>query len=94
MLEKINYDLENSVFSYIPNTAATAFYGMIDGIHKYLVKYKAEQIRKLGDKITDEELERILAIIPRREKIAVKDAKLRTFYYRRQSSRRPRSTCL
>jgi amidophosphoribosyltransferase len=79
VLKAIGHDMENTVFSYIPNTAATAFYGMIDGIHDYLTEYKAEEILKLGNNPDKEKLKQILSIIPRREKIAVKDAKLRTF---------------
>lgn len=79
VLENIGHDLENTVFSYIPNTAATAFYGMIDGIHEYLTEYKAQQILALGNNPDKDKLKDILSLIPRREKIAVKDAKLRTF---------------
>ncbi|MBX7204656.1 MAG: amidophosphoribosyltransferase [Bacteroidia bacterium] len=79
VLKAINYDLDNSVFSYIPNTAATAFYGLIDGVHDYLTDYKAQEILKLGAKPDMEKMKQILSIKPRREKIAVKDAKLRTF---------------
>lgn len=79
VLKAINYDLDNSVFSYIPNTAATAFYGLIDGVHDYLTDYKAQEILKLGSKPDMEKMKQILSIKPRREKIAVKDAKLRTF---------------
>ncbi|MCC6685094.1 MAG: amidophosphoribosyltransferase [Bacteroidia bacterium] len=79
VLKAINYDLDNSVFSYIPNTAATAFYGLIDGVHDYLTEYKAQEILKLGPKPDMEKMKQILSIKPRREKIAVKDAKLRTF---------------
>ena len=79
VLKAINYDLKNTVWSYIPNTAATAFYGMIDGIHDYLTEYKAEQVLKLGPNPDINQLKEILSIKPRREKIAVKDVKLRTF---------------
>jgi amidophosphoribosyltransferase len=79
VLKTINYDMANTVFSYIPNTAATAFYGMIDGLHDYLTEYKAQEVIKLGPNPDINKLKEILAIKPRREKIAVKDAKLRTF---------------
>jgi amidophosphoribosyltransferase len=79
VLKSINYDLENTVFSYIPNTAATAFYGMIDGVLDYLSEYKAAEIVNLGPNPDKEKLKRLIALKPRREKIAVKDAKLRTF---------------
>lgn len=77
--ERINNDFENTVFSYIPNTASTAFYGMIDGMQEYLNIYKKEQILSKGSSLSPEELEKILALRPRREKIAIKDVKLRTF---------------
>lgn len=79
VVEAIDADLPNTVFSYIPNTAATAFYGMIDGIHDYLTEYKAQEIIKLGPTPDLDKLKEILSWKPRREKIAVKDAKLRTF---------------
>ncbi len=79
VVETINADLPNTVFSYIPNTAATAFYGMIDGIHDYLTEYKAQEIIKLGPSPDIDKLKEILSWKPRREKIAVKDVKLRTF---------------
>ena len=79
VVQAINADLPNTVFSYIPNTAATAFYGMIDGIHDYLTEYKAQEIIKLGPSPDIDKLKEILSWKPRREKIAVKDVKLRTF---------------
>lgn len=79
VIEAIDADLPNTVFSYIPNTAATAFYGMIDGIHDYLTEYKAQEILKLGTNPDINKLKEILSWKPRREKIAVKDVKLRTF---------------
>lgn len=79
IIKRIGDDFENTVFSYIPNTASTSFYGMIDGMQDYLNIYKKEQILKLGASISEKELERILALRPRREKIAIKDVKLRTF---------------
>ena len=79
ILEEINYDLGNTVFSYIPNTAETAFYGLIKGLENYLNKSKIETILNLGNDISREELDKIISERPRVEKIAVKDAKLRTF---------------
>jgi amidophosphoribosyltransferase len=79
ILKEINYDLGNTVFSYIPNTAETAFYGLIKGLENYLNKSKVEAILKRGNDISREELEKIISERPRVEKIAVKDAKLRTF---------------
>jgi len=79
VLEAIDYDLRNSVFSFIPNTAETAYYGLLKGCDEYLSDVKFRKIRKLGNDITEEELSDILAINARAEKIMVKDAKLRTF---------------
>lgn len=78
VMKSVNYDFENTVFSYIPNTAAVAFYGMIDGINDLLDNWKADQILKTGIN-NAEKIKEILQVRPRREKIAVKDAKLRTF---------------
>jgi amidophosphoribosyltransferase len=79
VLQSINYDIENTVFSYIPNTAATAFYGMIDGVLDYLSEYKATEILKMGPNPDKAKLKKLISLKPRREKMAVKDAKLRTF---------------
>lgn len=79
IMKTVDYDFKNTVFSYIPNTAAVSFYGMVDGINDLLNTHKIEQIKQLGTNITDEKLKEILALHPRRERVAVKDAKLRTF---------------
>jgi amidophosphoribosyltransferase len=79
IMKTVNYDFKNTVFSYIPNTAAVSFYGMVDGINDLLNTHKIEQIKQLGTNITDEKLKEILELHPRRERVAVKDAKLRTF---------------
>jgi amidophosphoribosyltransferase len=79
VLKAINYDIENTVFSYIPNTAIDAYYGMIEELNVFCNSVKKEKILQLGNRVTDEELTKILALSPRVEKIAVKDAKLRTF---------------
>ena len=79
VLKVIDYDLENTVFSYIPNTAESAFYGLIKGLEDYLRDYKIKLIRDKGNKLSDRELEKILESRPRIEKLAVKDVKLRTF---------------
>jgi amidophosphoribosyltransferase len=79
ILEEIEYDIQNTVFSYIPNTAESAFYGLIKGVENYLDRSKIEAILKRGNDISIEELEKIISERPRVEKIAVKDAKLRTF---------------
>lgn len=79
ILKAIDYDVKNTVFSFIPNTAETAFYGMIKGIEDYLDYRKKEKILKLGEHPDLEKVNEILAMRPRVEKIAIKDAKLRTF---------------
>jgi amidophosphoribosyltransferase len=78
ILEAINYDIENTVFSYIPNTAEVAFYGMIDELQRQVIAHKFKEASEKD--ITDPKLlEDILSQLPRVEKIAIKDAKLRTF---------------
>jgi amidophosphoribosyltransferase len=79
VLRKIDFDVRNTVFSYIPNTAATSFYGMIDGIHRYLERYKREEIIKLGANPNPVKVDEIIGIQARREKILIKDVKMRTF---------------
>ncbi|MDG1571603.1 amidophosphoribosyltransferase [Robiginitalea sp. M366] len=79
ILEAIDHDLKNTVFSYIPNTAETSFLGMLREAQNYLNKKKGEQILAMGSEIDPEELQAILEIRPRIEKVAIKDAKLRTF---------------
>jgi amidophosphoribosyltransferase len=79
VLKVVNYDLDNTVFSYIPNTAESAFYGLIKGVESYLNEAKIEKIISAGKDITREKLEEIIHQRPRVDKIAVKDAKLRTF---------------
>lgn len=79
VLKAVDYDLDHTVFSYIPNTAESAFYGLIKGVENFLNHQKVEEIVKRGKDISKEELEKIICHRPRVEKIAVKDAKLRTF---------------
>mgnify|MGYP001166095449 FL=1 len=79
VLKSINYDVDNSVFSFIPNTAETAFYGMVKGMEDYINENKLKEIRALGPDATDEQLTEVLSKKARAEKIAIKDAKLRTF---------------
>ena len=79
ILRSIDGDLQHTVFSYIPNTAETAFLGMLDAFKAYLNQTKIAQIEALGHKPTHEELEQILNQYVRSEKVAVKDIKLRTF---------------
>ena len=81
VLKAINYDLENTVFSFIPNTSEVAFLGLQTGLKEYIARYKKEKIKKIGvkGKAADAELDKILNICPRVEKLAIKDVKLRTF---------------
>ena len=79
ILTSVNHDVKNTVFSYIPNTAEVAFYGMVEGIHKYIKKYQRDKLLNRADKISEEELTEVLCMAPRVEKIAIKDVKLRTF---------------
>lgn len=79
VLKAVNNDLENSVFSFIPNTAETAFYGMIKALEDYGFDKRKEQILSCKTKITAEILDKLRTSRPRVEKIAIKDIKLRTF---------------
>nr|WP_294794742.1 amidophosphoribosyltransferase [uncultured Mucilaginibacter sp.] len=79
ILDAVNHDIKNTVFSYIPNTAEVAFYGMVEGVHKYIKKYQRDRLLNREDKISEEELTEVLCMAPRVEKIAIKDVKLRTF---------------
>ncbi len=79
LLEMVDYNLKDTVFSYIPNTAETAFYGMIEGVRRACDKHKIKKIKELGTGITDEQLEEIMNVEPRVEKMAIKDVKMRTF---------------
>ena len=78
VLKEIDFNIKNTVFSYIPNTAETSFYGMIESVEEYLNDKKSEEI--IGKKdLSEEKIKSILSVRPRIEKIAVKDVKLRTF---------------
>lgn len=79
VLERINHDLKNTIFSYIPNTAEVAFYGLVKGMEQYLNKIKVERILSWGNDFTPEKLEEMVTRKIRQEKIAIKDVKLRTF---------------
>jgi amidophosphoribosyltransferase len=79
VLKSIHNDFENTIFSFIPNTAEVAFYGMVEGIHEYLNNVKKEKIKSLGSIISDVQIDEILSVKPRVEKLAIKDVKLRTF---------------
>jgi amidophosphoribosyltransferase len=79
VLKAVDNDIDNTVFSFIPNTAEVAFYGMLEGFEKYLNTLKEQEIIRKGNKISSEELHRILSRRIRFEKVAIKDIKLRTF---------------
>ena len=79
VLDRIEKDLKNTIFSYIPNTAEVAFYGLIKGMESYLNKIKVERILSWGKDIDEEKLEQMVNRKIRQEKIAIKDVKLRTF---------------
>ena len=79
LLEKVEYNFQDTVFSYIPNTAETSFYGMMEGVREHLLDWKKKQIKALNGNLTEEKIAEIIAVEPRMEKIAIKDVKLRTF---------------
>src|SRR5690606_14087542 len=79
VLEAINYDLKNTIFSYIPNTAEVAFYGLWKGLDDYLRNIKIQRILSWGNDITEDKLREMIDRKIRIEKIAIKDVKLRTF---------------
>ncbi|UEG54758.1 class II glutamine amidotransferase [Mucilaginibacter daejeonensis] len=79
ILDAVGHDIKNTVLSYIPNTAEIAFYGMVEGMNKYVKQYQRERLLNRDDKISDEEMSEVLSLAPRVEKIAIKDVKLRTF---------------
>ena len=77
ILKAVDYDLKNTVFSFIPNTAETSFLGMIEGVYEHLFEYRKNKVKEGG--MSDEELEALFKLRPRVEKLVIKDAKLRTF---------------
>ena len=79
ILKAIDHDLENTVFSYIPNTAIDAYYGLIEEIERFCDEIRMERILETGKILTKEKLAEIFRLKPRVEKVAVKDLKLRTF---------------
>ncbi len=79
VLKTINHDLENTIFSYIPNTAIAAFNGMVEGLTDFCDKVKYDRILELKSNFSNEKLNQVLSLKPRIEQIAVKDVKLRTF---------------
>jgi len=79
VLEAIDNDVRNTVFSYIPNTAEVSYFGMMKGVDNYLNQVKTKKIKELGSNPSSVDIDAIMSISPRAEKIAIKDAKLRTF---------------
>jgi len=79
ILRTIDHDLVNTVFSFIPNTAEIAFYGLVKGMEDHLIQRKISALKNTEEQRTEKELEHLLGLRPRVEKIAIKDAKLRTF---------------
>lgn len=79
ILKSINHDFENTIFSYIPNTAIAAFKGMVEGLTLFCDQVKKDRIMEMQGNYDEQKLEKILAMKPRVEQVAVKDAKLRTF---------------
>ncbi|MCC8089597.1 MAG: amidophosphoribosyltransferase [Rikenellaceae bacterium] len=79
LMESVDGDIENTVFSYIPNTAESAFFGIIEGLEEYCDTIKAEKLSKLDGSADPTRIKEILKIKPRVEKVAIKDVKMRTF---------------
>ena len=79
ILESIDYVLEHTVFSFIPNTAEVAFYGMLEGLNNYLSEQKFYMLRNATAPLNDSELKHLLSLKVRSEKVAINDIKLRTF---------------
>ncbi len=79
VLNAVQHDIKNTVFSFIPNTAEVSYYGMMEGVQEYVRRHQKEVLLQRADKISDKELDDMLSIQPRFEKLNVKDAKLRTF---------------
>ena len=79
ILKAVDYDIKHTVFSFIPNTAEVAYFGMQEGLNNYLNKLKKEWIADRSHLLQEEELDQILSMRVRAEKVAIKDIKLRTF---------------
>jgi amidophosphoribosyltransferase len=79
IIEATDHDIDNTVFSFIPNTAESAFYGMVKGVENHVKEEKKQKILKLGNNITEQQLNDIIFLRARVEKVALKDIKLRTF---------------
>jgi len=79
ILKTVSADLKNTVFSFIPNTAEVSFYGMVEGIHSYIRGVQKDTLLNRKETLNDEQLDELLSMNPRVEKLAIKDVKLRTF---------------
>ena len=79
VLSAVNKDLKNTVFSFIPNTAEVSFYGMVEGLHEHVREVQKDALLNRKEQLNDEELDELLSMSPRVEKLAIKDVKLRTF---------------
>ncbi|TKB97339.1 class II glutamine amidotransferase [Pedobacter cryotolerans] len=79
VLSAVNKDLKNTVFSFIPNTAEVSFYGMVEGLHQYVREVQKDVLINNKEQLNDEQLNELLSMSPRVEKLAIKDVKLRTF---------------
>lgn len=79
ILKEVNFDLKHTVFSYIPNTASVAYYGLVDELHNFCDTIKKDRIKALEGTPDEQSIKDILALRPRIENVAVKDAKMRTF---------------
>jgi amidophosphoribosyltransferase len=79
IMDSIDCDTKNTVFSFIPNTAESAFYGMVAGVEARMIRDKIEEIRRSNGSLDDDQLAEIISRRPRIEKVAIKDLKLRTF---------------
>ncbi|WP_316745802.1 amidophosphoribosyltransferase [Pedobacter gandavensis] len=79
ILKAVSADLKNTVFSFIPNTAEVSFYGMVEGLHSYIRGVQKDTLLTRKEQLSDEELNELLSMNPRVEKLAIKDVKLRTF---------------
>ncbi|WP_276090013.1 class II glutamine amidotransferase [Pedobacter sp. JY14-1] len=79
ILDAVHSDLKNTVFSFIPNTAEVSFYGLVEGLHAYIRGVQKDTLLHRKDVLTDEQMDELLSMTPRVEKLAIKDVKLRTF---------------
>ena len=79
ILKAVSADLKNTVFSFIPNTAEVSFYGMVEGLHSYIRGVQKDTLLNRKEQLNDQELDELLSMNPRVEKLAIKDVKLRTF---------------